>query len=89
MKFFSKKHAPADDTEPFVTLMRVAQEDAEIRRQLIGILSLDEFNRTSLLNSQIEEMRLAGAPQELIIAVACLLKEDVAQKALAFLTSCP
>lgn len=68
-------------TEPFVTLMQLAQEDREIKETLMAILSKDEFNRTSILNTYIEEMQLKGAPKSFISAIACLLDEGVAQKA--------
>ena len=67
--------------EPFVTFMQVAKEDPEIKQTVIGILSQDEFNRTSILNTYIEEMRYKGAPESFISALACLLDKDVAQKA--------
>ena len=60
-------------TEPFVTLIQLAQEDQEIKDTLIAILSKDEFNRTSILNTYIEEMRLKGAPTSFISAIACFI----------------
>jgi hypothetical protein len=74
-----------DITEPFVTLIQLAQEDPEIKDTLMAILSKDEFNRTSILNTYIEEMRLKGAPTSFISAIACLLDNGVAQKAYAVL----
>jgi hypothetical protein len=68
-------------SEPFITLMQVAREDPEIKRVLLGILRQNEFNRTSILNTTIEEMRYKGAPESFITALACLLDKDVAQRA--------
>jgi hypothetical protein len=73
-------------TEPFVTFMQVAKEDPDIRRVLLGILSQDEFNRSSILNTYIEEMRYKGAPESFVAALACLLDKDVAQRAYDLLT---
>jgi hypothetical protein len=72
--------------EPFVTFMQVAKEDPEIKQAVIGILRQDEFNRTSILNTYIEEMRYKGAPESFISALACLLDKDVAQRAYDVLT---
>jgi len=78
----SKRKSVADD-EMFVSVIRVAQDDAEVRQQLLAILSLDSFNRKSALNSFIDSMRLKDAPASFVSAIANLLDDDVAAKALA------
>lgn len=87
MVLFRKRKRFAGQNDSFVTLIRVAQEDAKIRKQLFTILTQNKFNRKSILNSYLEDMRIKQAPQELISAVACLLDDDVAEKALQILTS--
>ena len=67
--------------EPFVTLIQVAQESPDIRNTLLTILQEDEFHRTSMINTLMEEMRYKGAPDALITAIASLLDHRVAQKA--------
>jgi len=86
MKPFGKKKDSVGENEPFVNLIRVAQEDDKIRSQLLGILSLDKFNRKSALNTLLEDMRLKGAPEEFVSAITCLLDDDVAEKALEILS---
>jgi len=76
----------AGDDETFVRLIQVAGEDAEIKKQILGFLSLDNFNRKSALNTFIHEMRLKGAPREFVSAIACFLDDGVAERALAILT---
>jgi len=85
MVLFRKRKKFAGQNDPFITLIRVAQEDTEIRERLFTILTLDKFNRESILNSYLEEMRLKQAPAEFISAIACLLDDDIAQKALEIL----
>ena len=85
MGLLSKKKKFIGENEPLVTLIRVAQEDVEIKRHLLAILSQNKFNRESILNSYLEELRLKQAPQEFISAIACLLDDDVAEKALEIL----
>lgn len=75
------------DNEDFVTLIQVARENEDIRNQLLVILSQDAFNRVSIINSFIEDMRLKSAPKELISAIACLLDESAAEKAFEILSS--
>ena len=74
------------DNDAFVTLIRVAQEDPEVRKILAGILELPPYHRTSLLNTLIEEMKLKGAPSDFTLALSALLDDDVAQNATKLLT---
>ena len=67
--------------EPFVTLIQVARETPDIRHTLVSILQEDEFHRSSMINTLMEEMRFKGAPDALITAMASLLDHRVAQKA--------
>ncbi len=75
------------ENEDFVTLIRVAQEDSEIKSQLSSILALDSFNRKSALNTFLEELRFRQAPKEFISAMATLLDEMVAEQVLKILTA--
>jgi len=85
MVLFRRKNKSIGKNEPFVTLIRVAQEDVEIKRHLLAILSQSKFNRESILNSYLDELCLKQAPQEFISAIACLLDDDVAEKVLEIL----
>lgn len=85
MTFHRKNKTTAGENEPFVTLIRVAQEDPAIQNQLIFILSQNSFNRASILNSYIEDLHLKQAPRDFISALGCLLDDDIAQKALKIL----
>ncbi|MFC1876385.1 hypothetical protein ACFL2E_03825 [Thermodesulfobacteriota bacterium] len=67
--------------EPFITLIQVAKETPDIRNTLLSILQEDEFHRSSMINTLMEEMRYKGAPDSLITAMAGLLDHRVAQKA--------
>ena len=89
MVLFRKRKKFAGQNDPFITLIRVVQENTEIRERLFTILTLDKFNRESILNSYLEEMRLKQAPAEFISAIACLLDYDIAQKALEILQEGP
>jgi hypothetical protein len=75
------------ENEDFITLIRVAQEDSEIKSQLSSILALDAFNRKSALNTFLEELRLRQAPKGFISAIATLLDEEVAEQVLEILTT--
>ena len=67
--------------EPFITLIQVAKESPDIRNTLLSILQKEEFHRSSMINTLMEEMRYKGAPDALITAMSSLLDNRVAQKA--------
>ena len=71
--------------EPFITLIQVAKETPDIKNILLSILREDEFHRSSMINTLMEEMRYKDAPDALITAMASLLDHRVARKALALL----
>ena len=73
------------DNETFVHLIQIAREETEIRRQMLGILSLDAFNRKSALNIFIQEMNPKDAPREFVSAISSLLDDGVARRALEIL----
>ena len=75
-----KKSSPADN-EAFIYLIQAAREDAGLRARLLAIVDLEGFHRRSFLNGWIEEMRLKGAPPDIIKAAACLLDDDIARRA--------
>lgn len=85
MKLFHGDSQSVGIEEPFVTLIRVAQENPDIKSLLLNILSLDSFNRESALNTIIEDMKLKSAPGEIVSAIAGLLYSDVAEKTLKLL----
>lgn len=86
MKKLKDHNGLIGDNEDFVALIQAAREDEELRDQLLAILSQSPFHRTSIINSFVENMRLNNAPKELISAIACLLDDSVAEKALEILT---
>ncbi len=75
------------ENEDFITLIRVAQEDPEVKSQLSSIRALDGFNRKSALNTFLEELRFRQAPKEFISAMTILLDEKVAEQVLKMLTA--
>ena len=79
---FAQKKTNDDD---FVTLLSVAQDSPQIRVQLLSILRHTPFQRKSLINTWLEDLKLAGAPSELQNALSALLDEDVADRALLLL----
>ena len=77
-----KSKTPIVDNETFIDLMRIAQEKDDIKKRLKFILKLDSFNRQSILNTWLHDLRLQGAPKKLIKAISYFLDDAVAEKAL-------
>ena len=81
MKLHRKDNCTVGDNPSFVTLIKVAKEDAETKKYLQAILRQPPFHRKSMLNMMISEMKLKSAPTEFIAAIASLLDDEVAAKA--------
>ena len=77
-------HKKTNDDD-FVTLLSVAQDSPQIRVQLLSILRHTPFQRKSLINTWLEDLKIAGAPPELQNALSALLDEAVADRALLLL----
>ena len=69
------------DNQTFVTLVAAAREDPQLSHSLLAVLNLPSFQRQSLLNSIVQEMRLRSEAADLIAAVAALRDDGVAAKA--------
>lgn len=65
----------AADNESFVALIAAARDDRAIRERVLAIAGLDAFNRNSMLNTILADLRLKGAPAELAESLA-MLKDD-------------
>jgi hypothetical protein len=87
MRLFLERLPLVDKNEPLVALIRVAQEDPEIKIWLTGLLQLDNFNRKSLVNTFLQKLSLEQAPSEFSSAIEILLDDRVAQMALKILTN--
>jgi hypothetical protein len=75
------------DNETFIDLIRIAQENIDIKERLMVILKLDRFNRNSILNTWLRDLKLQGAPKGLIEALSAFLDDGIAEKALEVIES--
>ena len=73
---------PIVNNETFIYLMKVAREQPDIRNRLKSILKLDSFNRQSILNTWLHDLKLQGAPRDFIESLSYFLDDDIAEKAL-------
>ena len=76
------RRKPIVNNETFIYLMKVAREDRDIRDKLKSILRLDSFNRQSILNTWLHDLKLQGAPRDFIESLSYFLDDEIAEKAL-------
>ena len=74
------KERPMTADEVFVTLIGVAKEDPKIHSFIMTVITLNDFDRKSLINTFIKEMSLKGAPAEFIKAIAALREPLLVEK---------
>lgn len=75
----------AAENEAFVALIAAAQDDRAIRKRVLAIARLDAFNRASLLNTLLCDLKLQGAPVELLSSLMYLKDDDIALRTLEVL----
>jgi hypothetical protein len=83
MQFFDEKKRFVADDENFLSLVQVLKEDSKIRSKIEPILSLDQFNRKSALNTWLEQLKYQQAPEKFIALLSCLIDDDIAKKLLS------
>ena len=76
------------DIEGFITMLIVACEDASINSTLQALLSQPNRTRKAAVLKLVEKLRVDKAPPGLIEAIACLLDDDVAEKAFEAIYHC-
>ncbi|MBC2594570.1 hypothetical protein H5P28_09895 [Ruficoccus amylovorans] len=69
----------------FEELMQALAEDEPHRRLVLWICRQNDFQRRSLIRTQLHEMRLKCAPAALIALVEALENPDFARRAADFL----
>ncbi len=85
MNLYNQQAKTVADNPTFIRLIQVTRDDPELRQRLMKILVLDSFNRQQSIQSMLDLMMTTGAPEELISALALLLDDEVAEKALVLI----
>ncbi len=71
--------APARD-ENFIRLIQLMNEDEGFRTMLLKIIDLDQFNRSSMLNTIIHQQKIKGANEEHLQLLKYLTDEQICKK---------
>ena len=69
------------DNQAFVTIMRVARKDEEIKKQLMNILEQDPARRKTFLNGLIQRVNDQPGSGEMVEALTYLADDAVAATA--------
>ncbi|MHA2279014.1 MAG: hypothetical protein ACXAC2_24810 [Candidatus Kariarchaeaceae archaeon] len=69
-------------TEKFADLMQSALADPVIKKRILEVLQLSSFERRSVLNIWLKQLRLRNARPEMIQALNCLFDDLVAERTL-------
>ena len=76
------------EIDSFVALLCAACEDAQVYEQIEKILTLPDEHRKQVLNTLISDMVKAGAPGDFVVAMACLVDTEIAEKAYEIIFKC-
>jgi hypothetical protein len=82
----NKAGKPVIDNKIFIDLIRLAQEKDDIGDKIKSILRLDSFNRKSMLNTWLRDLKLQRAPEKYIEALSYFLDDEIAEKTLQVIT---
>ncbi len=78
-------HAAPWNNDAFVTLMRVAQDDPDIRRRLVWIVRQPGAERRAMIEPWLRGLRDAGTPDDIVAAIDALRHDAFADAVARFL----
>ena len=76
------------EIESFITMLLVACENKMVNDRLESLLSLPDSKRQAEINVWVTDLLIAQAPRDFIVAIACLLDNEVAEKAYEVIYKC-
>ena len=76
------------EIDSFITMLLVACENKKVNDRLESLLSLPDRQRQGEINAWVTDLLVAQAPREFIVAIACLLDDQVAEKAYEVIYKC-
>jgi len=76
------------EIESFITMLLVACENKAVNDRLESLLSLPDLKRQGEINAWVTDLLIAQAPRDFVIAIACLLDNQVAEKAYEVIYKC-
>ncbi len=74
-----------ESTEKLANLIQTTMEDPVIKKRIVEVLKLNSFERRTVLNNWLEQLRHRKAPENLLSALSCLFDDKVAEKVLSLI----
>lgn len=84
----NQKPRTVGEIDSFITMLLVACENEMVHDRLESLLSLPDSRRQGELNAWVTDLLVARAPGDFITAIACLLDNQVAEKAYEVIYKC-
>jgi len=81
----SKLVDPNNSIEPLKKLIHVMRNDPIIYSEVIKILNLDSYQRRSVLNNWLEQLRRRRASENLLSALCYLFDDKIAREVLVLI----
>jgi hypothetical protein len=81
----TENNNPKTDYNPFVKLIEVIRDDAEIKAKVKKLLQMGLYRRQTLLNSWLEQLRVYHASEDMLAALSCLFDDKIAAEVLALI----
>ncbi len=76
------------DIDMFITMLMTACENEMVYGHLEKLLSLPDEGRQAAVHAWVNDLLIAEAPQDFVQAIACLLDDQIAEKAYEVIYKC-
>jgi len=76
------------EIDTFITMLLTACENDMVHGHLEKLLSMPDRERQGAVHAWVSDLLIAQAPQDFIAAIACLMDDQVAEKAYEVIFEC-
>jgi hypothetical protein len=76
------------EIDTFITMLRTACDDQMVHDRLERLLAMPDEKRRALVHTWVNDMLIERAPRDFIQAIACLMDDEVAEKAYEVIFQC-
>ncbi|HXM83192.1 MAG TPA: hypothetical protein VN929_14860 [Burkholderiales bacterium] len=76
------------EIDSFITMLLAACENRMVYERLENLLSMSDDTRQAVVHSWVTDLLIAEAPLDFVQAIACLLDNQVAEKAYEVIFKC-
>jgi hypothetical protein len=76
------------EIKTFIAMLQAACEDETVYTRLERLLAMPDQKRQSVIHAWVNDMLIAEAPRDFIQAIACLLDDQIAEKAYEVIFKC-